>query len=133
MPDPKKKKKKDNNDPYSLKEIQKSYPNAIAVYPRKNSLGSTVMFKGGGTVSLNRCRYTQKQESNLYKYGVIYFGTLLMMISPFVIDSIYGKMGMMIGLILITIQTQKTKQYNLSLLNLVGFIGYLFALIKSIL
>jgi hypothetical protein len=77
--------------------------------------------------------YTQKQESNLYKYGVIYFGTLLMMISPFVIDSIYGKMGMMIGLILITIQTQKTKQYNLSLLNLVGFIGYLFALIKSIL
>ena len=74
--------------------------------------------------------YTQKQESNLYKYGVIYFGTLLMMISPFVIDSIYGKMGMMIGLILITIQTQKTKQYNLSLLNLVGFIGYLFALIK---
>ena len=77
--------------------------------------------------------YTQKQESKLYKYGVIYFGTLLMMISPFVIDSIYGKMGMMIGLILITIQTQKTKQYNLSLLNLVGFIGYLFALIKSIL
>ena len=77
--------------------------------------------------------YTQKQESNLYKYGVIYFGTLLMMISPFVIDSIYGKMGMMIGLILITIQTQKTKQYNLSLLNLVGFIGYLFALLKNIL
>ena len=75
----------------------------------------------------------KQQESNLYKYGVIYFGTLLMMISPFVIDSIYGKMGMMIGLILITIQTQKTKQYNLSLLNLVGFIGYLFALIKSIL
>ena len=75
----------------------------------------------------------KQQESNLYKYGVIYFGTLLMMISPFVIDSIYGKVGMMIGLILITIQTQKTKQYNLSLLNLVGFIGYLFALIKSIL
>jgi len=78
-------------------------------------------------------RSKKKQESNLYTYGVIYFGTLLMMISPFVIDSIYGKMGMMIGLILITIQTQKTKQYNLSLLNLVGFIGYLFALIKSIL
>ena len=77
--------------------------------------------------------YTQKQESNLYKYGVIYFGTLLMMISPFVIDSIYGKMGMMIGLILITIQTQKTKQYNLSLLNLVGFVGYLYALLKNIL
>jgi hypothetical protein len=62
-PKKKNKKKKYNNDPYSLKEIQKSYPNAIAVYPRKNSLGSTVMFKGGGTVSLNRGRYTQKQES----------------------------------------------------------------------
>ena len=63
----------------------------------------------------------KKQGSNLYKYGVIYFGTSLMMISPFIIDSVYGKMGMMLGLLLITIQTQKTKQYNLSLLNLVGF------------
>ena len=71
MPDPKnpknpkkkKKKKKYNNDPYSLKEIQKTYSNAIAVYPRKNSLGVTVKFKGGGTVGLNRGRYTQKQES----------------------------------------------------------------------
>ena len=41
--------------------------------------------------------YTQKQEkevfSNLYKYGVLYLGTTLMMISPFIIDSIYGKIG----------------------------------------
>ena len=60
--------------------------------------------------------YTQKQEKNLvsklYQYGVIYFGTALMMLSPFIIDSIYGKMGMVVGLILITIQTQKTKQYK---------------------
>ena len=77
--------------------------------------------------------YTQKQESNLYKYGVLYLGTILMMISPFIIDSTYGKLGMVIGLILITIQTQKTKQYNLSLLNAVGIIGYLFALLKNIL
>ena len=63
MLDPKNKKKKDDNNPYSLKNVQKSYPNAVAVYPRKNSLGSTVMFKGGGSVSLNRGRYTQKQES----------------------------------------------------------------------
>tara|TARA_R110002020_G_scaffold172932_2_gene363474 strand:+ start:68 stop:304 length:237 start_codon:yes stop_codon:yes gene_type:complete len=61
--DPKKKKKKDDNNPYSLKNVQKSYPNAIAVYPRKNSLGSKVMFKGGGTVNLKRGRYKQKQES----------------------------------------------------------------------
>jgi hypothetical protein len=56
-----------------------------------------------------------------------------MMVSPFIIDSIYGKMGMIIGLILITIQTQKTKQYNLSLLNAVGIVGYLYALLKNIL
>tara|TARA_B100000902_G_scaffold255009_1_gene241436 strand:- start:72 stop:299 length:228 start_codon:yes stop_codon:yes gene_type:complete len=68
----------------------------------------------------------------LYKYGVLYFGTALMMLSPFIIDTIYGKMGMMLGLSLITIQTQKTKQYNLSLLNLVGFSGYLYALIQSL-
>ena len=81
--------------------------------------------------------YTQKQEekvvNNLYKYVVIYLGTTFMMISPFIIDSIYGKLGMILGLILITIQTQKTKQYNLSLLNAVGIVGYLFALSKNLL
>ena len=69
----------------------------------------------------------------LYQYGVIYFGTALMMLSPFVIQSWVGKVGMIIGLILITIQTQKTKQYNLSLLNLVGILGYLYSLIKTLL
>ena len=72
-----------------------------------------------------------KKKELLYKYGVIYFGTGLMMLSPFVIQSWVGKTGMIIGLILITIQTQKTKQYNLSLLNLVGIIGYTYSLIKS--
>ena len=43
----------------------------------------------------------------LDKYGVIYFGTGLMMVSPFFIDSVYGKVGMLIALSLITIQTQK--------------------------
>ena len=68
----------------------------------------------------------------LYQYGVIYFGTSLMMFSPFVIDSWVGKMGMVFGLILITVQTQVTKQYNLSILNLVGIVGYLYALITSL-
>jgi|TARA_B100001094_G_scaffold332893_1_gene407159 hypothetical protein len=72
-------------------------------------------------------------SEKLYKYGVLYFGTGLMMISPFFIDSVYGKVGMLIALSLITIQTQKTKQYNLSLLNAVGFIGYLYSLIMSLL
>tara|TARA_B110000902_G_scaffold147419_1_gene170017 strand:- start:816 stop:1043 length:228 start_codon:yes stop_codon:yes gene_type:complete len=63
MSEPKNKKEKDDNNPYSLKNVQKSYPNAVAVHPRKNSVGSTVTFKGGGTVSLNRGPYKQKQES----------------------------------------------------------------------
>jgi len=72
-------------------------------------------------------------NEKLYKYGVLYFGTGLMMVSPFFIDSVYGKVGMLVALSLITIQTQKTKQYNLSLLNAVGFIGYLYSLIMSLL
>tara|TARA_B100000900_G_scaffold98100_1_gene81117 strand:- start:1897 stop:2136 length:240 start_codon:yes stop_codon:yes gene_type:complete len=71
-------------------------------------------------------------KSLLYQYGVIYFGTGLMMASPPIIDSIYGKIGMIIGLILITVQTQVTKQYNLTLLNLVGITGYIYALITSL-
>ena len=71
-------------------------------------------------------------KETLYKYGVIYFGTGLMMVSPFFIDSVYGKVGMLVALSLITIQTQKTKQYNLSLLNAVGFMGYLYSLITSL-
>jgi hypothetical protein len=79
---------------------------------------------------------TNKQQNKielLYKYGVIYFGTACMMLSPFVIDMWFGKVGMLLGLTLITIQTQKTKQYNLSLLNLVGMVGYSYSLIKSLL
>jgi hypothetical protein len=72
-------------------------------------------------------------KEKLYKYGVIYLGTIIMMLSPFVIDLWIGKVGMVLGLILLTIQTQKTKQYNLSLLNLVGIIGYLYSLITSLL
>jgi hypothetical protein len=80
--------------------------------------------------------FIMKNKKNLkellYQYGVIYFGTSLMMFSPFVIQSWVGKVGMVIGLILITIQTQVTKQYNLSILNLVGIVGYLYALITSL-
>ena len=72
-------------------------------------------------------------NEKLYKYGVIYLGTIIMMISPYLINSHIGKIGMLVGLSLLTIQTQKTKQYNLSLLNLVGFSGYLYSLIKTLL
>ena len=74
----------------------------------------------------------KNKNDKLYKYVVIYIGTIFMMVSPFFIDSNEGKVGMLIGLALITIQTQKTKQYNLSLLNCVGFCGYLYSLIKGL-
>tara|TARA_Y100000991_G_scaffold178555_1_gene140852 strand:- start:87 stop:332 length:246 start_codon:yes stop_codon:yes gene_type:complete len=72
-----------------------------------------------------------KNNDRLYRLVVIYIGTFFMMISPFFIDTNQGKIGMLIGLALITIQTQRTKQYNLSLLNFVGFCGYLYSLIKN--
>ena len=71
-------------------------------------------------------------DDRLYRLVVIYIGTFFMMISPFFIDTNQGKIGMLIGLALITIQTQRTKQYNLSLLNFVGFCGYLYSLIKNL-
>jgi len=73
-----------------------------------------------------------KNNDRLYRLVVIYIGTFFMMISPFFIDTNQGKVGMLIGLALITIQTQRTKQYNLSLLNFVGFCGYLYSLIKNL-
>ncbi len=72
-----------------------------------------------------------KSNDRLYRLVVIYIGTFFMMISPFFIDTNQGKVGMLIGLALITFQTQRTKQYNLSLLNFVGFCGYLYSLIKN--
>ena len=87
---------------------------------------------GSVTTPLFIMKNKKNLKSLLYQYGVIYFGTSLMMVSPFVIQSWVGKVGMVIGLILITIQTQVTKQYNLSLLNLVGICGYLYSLITSL-
>ena len=73
-----------------------------------------------------------KKKDRLYRIVVIYIGTIFMMISPFFIDTNQGKIGMLIGLTLITVQTQRTKQYNLSLLNFVGFCGYLYSLINNL-
>jgi hypothetical protein len=87
---------------------------------------------GSVTTPLFIMKNKKNLKELLYQYGVIYFGTSLMMFSPFVIDSWVGKMGMVFGLILITVQTQVTKQYNLSILNLVGIVGYLYALITSL-
>ena len=57
------KKAKEDNNPYSLSNVQKSYPLAVSVSPRKNGPGSTVTFKGGGSVGLTRGPYKQNQQS----------------------------------------------------------------------
>tara|TARA_R110001592_G_scaffold4438_1_gene25058 strand:+ start:244 stop:477 length:234 start_codon:yes stop_codon:yes gene_type:complete len=71
-------------------------------------------------------------KDKLYTYGVLYLGTLIMMTSPFFINLHIGKIGMLVGLSLLTVQTQKTKQYNLSLLNVVAIVGYLYSLYQTI-
>ena len=80
--------------------------------------------KGGGNIpffiqTTNSFLMKNKKDLKplLYKYGVIYFGTSLMMFSPFVIDSWVGKLGMIIGLILITVQHRQ--QNNTTYLYLI--------------
>ena len=64
----------------------------------------------------------------IYKIFVIYIGTACMMAGPFFVNGLSGKLMMIAGLSLLTIQTQKTKSYNLSLLNVVGICGYLYSI-----
>jgi len=71
-------------------------------------------------------------NEKLYKYGVLYLGTLIMMVSPYLINLQIGKIGMVVGLSLLTIQTQKTKQYNLSFLNVVAVVGYLYSFLQNV-
>ena len=63
-----------------------------------------------------------------YKIFIIYIGTFCMMAGPFFVNNISGKILCITGLALLTVQTQKTKSYNLSLLNAVGICGYLYSI-----
>ena len=71
-----------------------------------------------------------KEETKelLYKVFVIYIGTASLMVGPFFVNFLLGKVLSVIGLALLTVQTQKTKSYNLSLLNAVGIVGYLYSI-----
>ena len=64
----------------------------------------------------------------IYKIFVIYIGTACMMIGPFFVNYFIGKALSVVGLSLLTVQTQKTKSYNLSLLNAVGICGYIYSI-----
>lgn len=64
----------------------------------------------------------------LYKVFVIYIGTFCMMAGPFIVNTVEGKLICITGLALLSIQTQKTKSYNLTALNVVGICGYLYSI-----
>ena len=57
-----------------------------------------------------------------------WLGAACMMAAPFLINSILGKLLAIVGLSLLTLQAIHTKCYNLVLLNVVGIIGYIYAL-----
>ena len=74
-----------------------------------------------------------KEETKelLYKIFVIWIGTGCLMIGPFFINFLIGKVLSAVGLALLTVQTQRTKSYNLSLLNVIGFCGYIYSIITQ--
>lgn len=74
---------------------------------------------------------SKETKELLYKIFVVFIGTACMMIGPFLINYTIGKILSITGLALLTVQTQKTKSYNLSLLNVVGICGYVYSLISQ--
>ena len=53
-----------------------------------------------------------------------WIGTALLCIAPFIIDTDAGKVSMIAGLSLLSLQAFDKKCYNLILLNTIGAIGY---------
>ena len=70
-------------------------------------------------------------KDQLYKVFVIFIGTGCLMVGPFFVNYTIGKVLSIVGLALLTIQTQKTKSYNLSLLNVIGICGYLYSIVTQ--
>tara|TARA_Y100001951_G_C11252087_1_gene247065 strand:- start:815 stop:1012 length:198 start_codon:yes stop_codon:yes gene_type:complete len=57
-----------------------------------------------------------------------WLGSIAMCISPFVIDTVEGKILAIVGLGLLTVQASKAKLWNFVLLNIAGIGGYFYAL-----
>lgn len=58
--------------------------------------------------------------------GVAWIGTALLCAAPFFIDTDAGKLGMVAGLTLLSLQAYTRRLWNLILLNTIGGIGYAF-------
>jgi len=48
--------------------------------------------------------------------------------APFIINTMLGKILMCIGLACLTLQTYGLKAYNIVFVNVVGILGYMFAI-----
>ena len=59
---------------------------------------------------------------------ISWVGTVCMALAPFMIDYSLGKLLAISGLWLLTVQAYSCKLYNLIILNLIGIIGYTYAL-----
>ena len=59
---------------------------------------------------------------------IAWVGTVCMAIAPFLIDYDIGKLLAISGLGLLTVQAYSCKLYNLIILNLIGIIGYTYAI-----
>ena len=55
-------------------------------------------------------------------------GSIAMCISPFIIDTVEGKVLAIVGLGLLTAQAYQAKLWNFVFLNLTGIGGYFYAL-----
>jgi len=53
-----------------------------------------------------------------------WIGTALLCVAPFIIDTDAGKVSMIVGLSLLSLQAYDKKCYNLLILNTIGIIGY---------
>ena len=53
-----------------------------------------------------------------------WIGAALLCVAPFIIDTDAGKVSMIVGLSLLSLQAYDTKCYNLLILNTIGIIGY---------
>jgi hypothetical protein len=53
-----------------------------------------------------------------------------MCIAPFFIETMAGKLAIILGLILLTIQAINLEAYNLVFTNIVGIIGYMTSIIR---
>lgn len=57
-----------------------------------------------------------------------WIGSMALCVSPFIIDTVEGKILAIVGLALLTVQASQARLWNFVLLNLTGIGGYFYAL-----